>query len=775
MKVDSLQRTIGACAAVMPLLLTVPPDAHADVLWDQTGPCTGYAFYDQEFQPPRPVDATMVDDIICDGWIIERLTAYFDNPGGGMPWPNCVIEARLRIYYRTICDYPDATLLDQNVIVYFEESNCCDNPGWAVIADGLNISLDPGYYWISFTPITNISSGCFQAGKHCLIEPEAGCGAIWRNPSGQLGYGSQWQCVPNYLCDVDMALLIEGQHVDPDGDGDGIPDGEDNCPDHYNPEQTDTDDDGIGDACDDDDDGDQIPDSADNCPLESNPNQSDIDEDGMGDLCDPDIDGDDIENLDDNCPYVNNPEQIDTDGDGLGDACDHCDPASERALLTAADAASGDLFGAAVAIDGDTALIGADFDDHSGLTDAGAVYVFIRTPIGWVQDAKLIASSPHDDDEFGHSVALQGDTALIGGYGTDAAYVFVRENGIWTQQARLTASDAQPYNHFGCSVALDGDTALIGADWSDRPDLQNSGAAYVFVRSGSAWTEQAKLIADDAEPLLDIYFGFAVALQGDTAIVGAPWYQPGTSIFGAIASAGEVYVFTRAGDVWTEQTRLTAYDHARNDRFGHAIDIDGDTMLIGAYLDGHSQIDMAGSAYIYVRNGDTWTPQAKLRSNEPEPVEFFGQFVALDGPTALVGAIHDDNEGGHDAGATYVFANHGENWYQQSKITASDPSDLAFFGHAVALQYDAAIIGATQSDAVHEDAGAAYIFDVRCLPPADCNFDDLLDPQDLPPYLDCLFGPDWFVAAPCDCADLDLDGDADLHDVALLQRDFGGS
>jgi hypothetical protein len=174
---------------------------------------------------------------------------------------------------------------------------------------------------------------------------------------------------------------------------------------------------------------------------------------------------------------------------------------TQQAKLTASDGAAGDSFGSSVALSGDTALVGAPYDDVGANTDQGSAYVFVRSGATWSQQAKLIASDGAAYDYLGASVALSGDTALVGAHWNEiganfdqgSAYVFVRSGTTWSQQAELTAADGTTWDSFGHSVALSGDTALVGANWDDTCQ----GSAYAFVRSGATWNQQAKLTASD--------------------------------------------------------------------------------------------------------------------------------------------------------------------------------------------------------------------------------------------------------------------------------------
>jgi hypothetical protein len=272
---------------------------------------------------------------------------------------------------------------------------------------------------------------------------------------------------------------------------------------------------------------------------------------------------------------------------------------TEKQKLLASDAAAGDYFGVSVSLDGDTALIGARYDDDTGVS-SGSAYVFTRTGTTWTQQAKLFASDGAADDQFGWSVSLSGDTALIGaawdddnGVSSGSAYVFTRIGTTWTQQAKLLASDGTAQDRFGGSVSLSGDTALIGAAWDDDKGV-DSGSAYVFTRTSTTWTQQAKLLASDAAA--GDYFGVSVSLDGDTALIGA--YKDDDKGF----DSGSAYVFTRTSTTWTQQAKLLASDAAAENYFGWSVSLSGDTALIGAPLAGNNG---AGSAYVFTRTGDT--------------------------------------------------------------------------------------------------------------------------------------------------------------------------
>ena len=283
-------------------------------------------------------------------------------------------------------------------------------------------------------------------------------------------------------------------------------------------------------------------------------------------------------------------------------------------IASASDGASFDGFGYSVALDGDTALVGAYAADVNGNFDQGAAYVFVRQGASWSQQQKLVASDGVQGDFFGYSVALDGDTALIGAaqanvngnFDQGAAYVFVREGASWSQQQKLVASDGVADDRFGRSVALDGDTALIGADQADVNGNFYQGAAYVFVRQGASWSQQQKLVASDGAQ--GDRFGWSVALDGETALVGASLADVGGN-----ASQGTAYVFVREGASWSQQQKLVASDGAARDRFGWSVALDGETALVGAYWADAGGNANQGAAYVFLREGASWEPAAEAR------------------------------------------------------------------------------------------------------------------------------------------------------------------
>jgi hypothetical protein len=386
--------------------------------------------------------------------------------------------------------------------------------------------------------------------------------------------------------------------------------------------------------------------------------------------------------------------------------------AQQGGKLTGGGATGEAAFGQSVALsaDGDTALIGGPEDD----TATGAVWAFTRSGGAWSQQGSKLTGGEEDNTEFGVLVALSadGNTALIGGWKDNdekgAAWVFTRSDGVWSQQGpKLTGTGEVGEGRFGTSVALsaDGNTALIGGPG----DNNSKGAAWVFTRSGSTWTQQGGKLTGAGE-VGNPWFGYTVALSGDgnTALIGG-WLDDNWK--------GAAWVFTRSGSTWTQQgAKLTGTGETGEGMFGTnvALSADGNTALIGGWNDdsvlpGHLDYSGKGAAWVFTRSGSTWTQQGPKLTGAGETGEGkFGTIVALsaDGNTALIGGWNDDTS----KGAAWVFARSGSTWAQQGpKLTGAGEIGEGRFGVAVALSADGnrALIGGLYDN---EARGAAWVF-----------------------------------------------------------------
>jgi len=343
--------------------------------------------------------------------------------------------------------------------------------------------------------------------------------------------------------------------------------------------------------------------------------------------------------------------------------------------LTSTDATAGDQFGAAVALQGTVALVGADSDDDAG-SNSGSAYLFEDDGMGnWPQLTKLVASDAAMGDRFGTAVALSGNTALVGAFGDDgnagSAYLF-QNSGSWSEIEKLTASDAVPGDQFGFSAALEGNTALVGAPLGDKGLLADVGAAYLFQDDGSGDWQETKLTASDATFTELDQFGSSVALAGNLALVGA--WRDGD----AGSDAGAAYLFEKDGGTWNEIAKLMADDAQSGDFFGFSVAVSGNTALIGATLGNAG----AGAAYLFKDDGSgNWNQTAKLVASDAALLDQFGVSVALENGTALVGAFLDESS----IGSAYLFEDDGSgNWSQVEKLTADDAAANDLFGEAVA-------------------------------------------------------------------------------------------
>lgn len=324
-------------------------------------------------------------------------------------------------------------------------------------------------------------------------------------------------------------------------------------------------------------------------------------------------------------------------------------------------------FGHSVSISGNYAIIGAFRDDDNG-NESGSAYIFKRTGSNWSQMTKLLPTDGSSGDEFGYSVAIDGDYAIIGAHEKGAAYIFKRNINNWVQQSKLVPIDG--VYSFGYSVAIRGEFAIVGAKERD--------SAYIFKRVGNNWVQQAKLEPDNGE----CFFGYSVAIDGDYIIVGAPEDDENGD------ESGSAYIFQKINNTWIEQLKLFPDDAAVNDEFGISVDIKGDYVIIGAHKD-NSQ---SGSAYIFKRCLNSWIQQVKLYSNDSASGDYFGNSVSISNKYVIIGAVEDSN--GNSIGSAYLFQKNGNNWFQKTKLLPASNDNGSDFGKSVFIDNENAIIGA---------------------------------------------------------------------------------
>jgi hypothetical protein len=368
----------------------------------------------------------------------------------------------------------------------------------------------------------------------------------------------------------------------------------------------------------------------------------------------------------------------------------------EMAKLLGFDGAAGDYFGASVAVSADVAVVGAPYDDDNG-GDAGSAYVYRWNGPSWTLESKLLASDGAGSDQFGWSVSVSGDVAVVGarfdddnGGQSGSAYVY-RWNGSSWVETKLLASDGADGDFLGWSVAVSGDVAVVGA-YADDDNGSASGSAYVYRWNGSTWVEEAKLLASDGA--MNDQFGRSVGVNGDTVVVGA--YQDDDSG----NDAGAAYVYRWNGSSWLEEPKLLASDGAPLDSFGASVAVSGDLVVVGAPNDGDNGGN-SGSVYVYRWNGWSWV-ETKLLASDGAAGDEFGYSVAASSDLAAVGAYRDDDNGG-SAGSAYVYRWNGSLWVEEAKLLASDGAMGDQVGWSVGASGDVAVAGAPGSE-------SAYVF-----------------------------------------------------------------
>lgn len=394
---------------------------------------------------------------------------------------------------------------------------------------------------------------------------------------------------------------------------------------------------------------------------------------------------------------------------------------AEETKLSASDGALSDWFGSAVDIDGEWAVVSAIRED-TGATDAGAAYVYELVVNEWVERAKITPSDGAASDQFGKSIAISGDTIVVGswlananGSNSGAAYIFQRDyggTGNWGEVAKIDGSSSTAADYFGADVDISGDTVVVGAYYDDTTATR-SGAAYIFERDqGGAdnWGEVTQLAGSDT--VIRDNFGFGVAVDGDTIVVGAVR----ADISGS-NDAGAAYVFGRntgGSGNWGEITKITASDSDAGDQFGSDVAIDGSTIVVGSRLDDDVRRS-SGSAYVFEEDlggSNNWGQAAKLTASVVEIGAWFGSSVSIDSDTVLVGAKYERSGSSSQVGAAYVFGRDeggAGTWGEVERVVASDAANKDRFGFGVSLSGSRALIGAQLEDPNGTNSGSAYV------------------------------------------------------------------
>lgn len=413
-------------------------------------------------------------------------------------------------------------------------------------------------------------------------------------------------------------------------------------------------------------------------------------------------------------------------------ASGHCE-SNQSSKLVSAEAFAMDEFGAAVAISGNLALIGVPLDGDGG-EDYGSAYLYRFDGLNWNFEAKLTAPDAERGDEFGISVALSGEVAVIGAHFDDdrgrdsgSAYLFQFDGQAWRHVAKLTAAGGIAYDNFGIAVAIDGDLVAVGANLGGS---SNKGAVFVYVKPPGGWstaTQTARLMASDAEASDE--FGVSVAVSGDVVVAGTEYEASGGT------ASGAAYLFQKPAGGWvnmTDTAKFTASDATEHERFGHSVAIDGDVVVVGAWATDQGGVS-TGSLYVFQKPASGWadaTETAKLTASHPLAGDHLGWSVAIRGDL-IVGGAPAHLWDGTGNGSAFIFWKPAGGWEaatEEAKLTAPDGAEDDEFGFAVALHEGRAVIGARrQTVAGYDNAGSAYTF--RGL--ADCQPNASLDLCDI--------------------------------------------
>ncbi len=431
----------------------------------------------------------------------------------------------------------------------------------------------------------------------------------------------------------------------------------------------------------------------------------------------------------------------------------------QRAYMKASNGGAGDTFGSALAMSGETLIVGAPAEDGDGSNpannaseDSGAAFVFLRSGTLWIQQAILKSPTPAAGEGFGCAVAISNQTAVVGASG--AAHVYVRDaSGQWSHQATLSGSDTLAGDGFGWAVGIDGETIVVGAHSASS---NASGAAYVFVRSGATWSLQSRLSASNSGA--GDAFGWSVSVSGESVAVGAPFEDGSSALIAdnSAEAAGAVYVFTRSGVLWSEQSRIKAANAGAADGFGYSVALSGNDLVVGAPFEssngtgvngGAAADDSAmssGAAYLFARTGSAWAQHSYVKASNTQAGDRFGYAVSMKGDLAAVSAIGEASSGvgvnsatqasnaANEAGAVFVFGRTTNIWSQSSYVKASNTGTGDQFGAAVAVMGDMIVSGAPFEDGngttinpgagveannAAVDSGAVYAFGGSALGP----------------------------------------------------------
>jgi len=427
------------------------------------------------------------------------------------------------------------------------------------------------------------------------------------------------------------------------------------------------------------------------------------------------------------------------------------------AELLGSNEIAGDQFGWSVASEGDLVIVGTPGDQNN----AGSVHVFRRDGLQWIEEVNLVSQDNAAGDFFGNSVSISGNIILVGAPGDDdngsrsgSAYIFEFDGTNWNQLVKLLPFDGNATDFFGGWVSVSGNNAIISSERNDELGT-NAGSAYIFTYDGTNWVHQVKLHPSDGEAYDS--FSISVAIDANTAVIGASEDDDNGN------SSGSAYIFKFDGAFWVEDAKLVPEDSNAADFFGEAVAISGNKVIIGSYWNDQGGIN-AGAAYVFVDDGTQWTQEAKLLASDAMPRDQFGFSVDIAGDIAIVGANNADSAE-IDSGAVYLYAYDGSQWNQTLKQIPDDALEADTFANAVAITNEIAVIGSVNHDEMGEDSGSVYITLYNQAGPADLNTDGTLNFFDISLFLQ-------LFAAQDPQADFLPDGLFNFFDISAFLQAF---
>ena len=357
-------------------------------------------------------------------------------------------------------------------------------------------------------------------------------------------------------------------------------------------------------------------------------------------------------------------------------------------VLPATMADPADLFGSAVAIDENTLVVGAPYDDTDTVSEAGSAFVYVRTGSEWTLQEKLVADTMVYRAHFGASVSVSGNTIIVGAphddTGTGLAYVFVRSDGAWTQQAKLMVPNASSSDPVATAVAVHGNTAVVSSKFGKNSATVQTGIVCLYSRSGTTWSSAVTVQASDGAA--HDTFGYSLALGQDRLVVGSPWADAA----GPVADAGAVYIFQKTGGVWTQSAKLVRASATATDLLGFSVGLDADTLVAGAPGTSTRQ----GRVITFVNSSGAWSQQAEVLASDGWLNNGLGSTAAVAGDIMIAGCPNSNSADPESRRCAYVFKRDAGAWLQVAKFTSEAQGIFSSFGQTLAMNGTTAVVGA---------------------------------------------------------------------------------